>query len=40
VEGHENDDTVNQAVGEMEKACSFIKTLGSYPSGGEPWDQQ
>ena len=38
IEGHEQDINVNEALLEMEKSCVFIKLLGSYPAGGEPWD--
>ncbi len=38
IEGHKDDDNVAHALREMEKACSYFKHLGSYPTGGEPWD--
>lgn len=38
VEGHEEDQNVKEALKEMEKRCIFMKKLGSYPSGGAPWD--
>jgi chorismate mutase/prephenate dehydratase len=36
--GHEQDGNVSGAIKEMEKHCTFIKRLGSYPAGDEPWD--
>ena len=38
LEGHENNKNVNDAIQEMEGHCTFMKRLGSYPVGGEPWD--
>ncbi len=38
IEGHKEDDNVAHALREMEKACSYFKYLGSYPTGGEPWN--
>ncbi|MFC1868593.1 prephenate dehydratase [Thermodesulfobacteriota bacterium] len=38
VEGHERDSNVSEALKEMGKSCAFLKSLGSYPVGGEPWD--
>lgn len=38
IEGHEEDRNVKEALLEMDKRCLFMKRLGSYPSGGEPWD--
>jgi chorismate mutase/prephenate dehydratase len=38
IEGHEQDRNVNDALKEMEEYCAFMKLLGSYPAGGEPWD--
>jgi chorismate mutase/prephenate dehydratase len=38
IEGHEDDQNVKEALLEMEQRCSFLKRLGSYPSGGTPWD--
>ncbi|HUU39727.1 MAG TPA: prephenate dehydratase [Desulfatiglandales bacterium] len=38
LEGHESNGNVSDAIKEMEAHCSFIKRLGSYPAGGEPWD--
>ena len=38
IEGHEDDQNVKETLLEMEKRCSFMKRLGSYPSGGTPWD--
>ena len=38
LEGHEQDKNVHEAIEEMSACCSFIKRLGSYPAGGEPWD--
>lgn len=38
LEGHESNSSVSDAIQEMEVHCSFMKRLGSYPAGGEPWD--
>lgn len=38
LEGHEQDDNVYEALKEIEGYCSFMKRLGSYPAGGDPWD--
>ncbi|MFC1891809.1 prephenate dehydratase [Thermodesulfobacteriota bacterium] len=38
IEGHEKDADVAEALMDMEEHCVFMKMLGSYPSGGEPWD--
>jgi chorismate mutase/prephenate dehydratase len=38
VEGHETDVKVKEALMAMEERCIFMKRLGSYPSGGAPWD--
>ena len=38
IEGHEEDDNVRHAIREMGRCSSFMKRLGSYPAGGEPWD--
>lgn len=38
IEGHEQDRNVGDALKEMEEYCAFMKLLGSYPAGGEPWD--
>ena len=38
IEGHEKDENVSEALGEMNQHCVFIKLLGSYPAGDEPWD--
>ncbi|MFC1535225.1 prephenate dehydratase [Thermodesulfobacteriota bacterium] len=38
IEGHEQDSNVSKALSEMEKNCVFMKRLGSYPAGGDPWD--
>ena len=38
LEGHAETQNVKEALEEMEKRCIFMKRLGSYPSGGEPWD--
>lgn len=38
LEGHEKDSNVNKALVKMERECVFFKRIGSYPSGGEPWD--
>ena len=38
IEGHEQDENVREAVKEMEVNCAFLKRLGSFPAGEEPWD--
>ena len=38
LEGHEEDNNIREAVREMQGHCAFIKRLGSFPAGGEPWD--
>jgi chorismate mutase/prephenate dehydratase len=38
IEGHEQDQKVGRAVKEMEEHCAFMKRLGSYPAGGDPWE--
>ncbi|CAN2042242.1 Chorismate mutase / Prephenate dehydratase [Candidatus Magnetomoraceae bacterium gMMP-15] len=38
IEGHQDEDNVNKSIKEMEEKCAFMKILGSYPVGGEPWD--
>ena len=38
IEGHEDEGNIGNALKEMEKYCAFMKILGSYPVGGEPWD--
>jgi len=38
LEGHEEDSNIREAVREMQEHCAFIKRLGSFPAGGEPWD--
>ena len=38
LEGHEQDNNVHEALKEIEGRCSFVKRLGSYPAGGDPWD--
>lgn len=38
LEGHEEDSNMREAVREMQGHCAFIKRLGSFPEGGEPWD--
>ncbi len=38
LEGHEEDSNLREAVREMQGHCAFIKRLGSFPAGGEPWD--
>ncbi len=35
IEGHEQENNVCDAIGELEERCAFIKRLGSYPLGGE-----
>jgi len=37
-EGHFQEDNVNEAIREMEGCCAFMKLLGSYPAGSDPWD--
>lgn len=29
--GHQNDEKITKAIGELEKMCQFVKVLGSYP---------
>jgi len=38
LEGHEEDSNVREAVVEMQGRCAFIKRLGSFPAGGDPWN--
>ncbi len=38
LEGHKDEGNLEQALKEMENYCVFMKILGSYPRGGEPWD--
>jgi chorismate mutase/prephenate dehydratase len=38
LEGHENDPALSEALEETKAKCSFIKNLGSYPRGRNPWD--
>jgi chorismate mutase/prephenate dehydratase len=38
IEGHEKDPVLKEALMEMEGDCVFLKRLGSYPAGGDPWD--
>jgi chorismate mutase/prephenate dehydratase len=38
IEGHVQDKKVKEALTDMKTQCSFLKSLGSYPAGGEPWD--
>ena len=38
LEGHEQDSRVHEAIKEMEGRCAFVKRLGSFPAGGDPWD--
>jgi chorismate mutase/prephenate dehydratase len=38
IEGHEKDPVLKEALVEMEGHCVFLKRLGSYPAGGDPWD--
>jgi chorismate mutase/prephenate dehydratase len=38
LEGHEQDKNLKEALREMERHCIFMKRLGSYPAGGDPWD--
>jgi chorismate mutase/prephenate dehydratase len=38
IEGHELDENVSEGLKEMEECCAFIKLLGSYPAGDEPWN--
>jgi chorismate mutase/prephenate dehydratase len=37
-EGHEEDSNVREAIKEMAGRCAFLKRLGSFPAGGDPWD--
>jgi chorismate mutase/prephenate dehydratase len=38
LEGHEQDSNVSEAIKDMEGRCTFMKRLGSFPAGGDPWD--
>jgi len=38
VEGSLQDGKVAQALTDMQSLCSWIKELGSYPKGGDPWE--
>jgi chorismate mutase/prephenate dehydratase len=38
IEGHMQDENVAEALKDMKTRCSFLKFLGSYPAGGDPWD--
>ncbi len=38
IEGHRKDKNVKDGILEMASYCTFLKDLGSYPSGGELWD--
>jgi chorismate mutase/prephenate dehydratase len=38
IEGHEKASDVGETVRELEKACPFVKRLGSYPAAGDPWE--
>ncbi|MDP6178363.1 MAG: prephenate dehydratase [Desulfatiglandales bacterium] len=38
LEGHEQDESLKEALRGMEGHCIFMKRLGSYPTGGSPWD--
>jgi len=38
LEGHEQEKKLADAITEMEGQCDFMKHLGSYPAGEEPWD--
>lgn len=38
IDGHKQNRNVSDALKEMEEYCAFMKLLGSYPAGGEPWD--
>jgi chorismate mutase/prephenate dehydratase len=38
IEGHVQDENVAEALKDMKTRCSFLKFLGSYPAGGDPWD--
>ncbi len=38
IEGHEREPALKEALEEMEGHCVFLKKLGSYPVGGDPWD--
>jgi chorismate mutase/prephenate dehydratase len=37
IEGHEQNSDVAEALIAMESQCVFLKRLGSYPAGSEPW---
>ena len=38
MEGHQQEDPLARALDEMAERCAFMKRLGSYPAGGDPWD--
>jgi chorismate mutase/prephenate dehydratase len=38
LEGHEQDNNIREAIKEMEASCAFMKRLGSFPAGDEPWN--
>jgi chorismate mutase/prephenate dehydratase len=38
IEGHVQENHVDEAIKEMEERCAFVRILGSFASGGEPWD--
>ena len=38
IAGHRRDKTVARALKDMEESCFFVKWLGSYPAGREPWE--
>ncbi|WP_051184348.1 prephenate dehydratase [Desulfatiglans anilini] len=37
LEGHERETPLREALPVMDERCAFLKRLGSYPKGGEPW---
>lgn len=37
LEGHEREPPVQEALSAMDDQCAFLKRLGSYPKGGDPW---
>ncbi len=38
IKGHEKDENVSAALEDLARRSVFMKCLGSYPAGGEPWD--
>lgn len=38
LEGHERESNLHDAIKGMEERCMYLKRLGSYPAGNDPWD--